>query len=204
MRYQGRITQWKDDKGFGFITPNGGGEKLFVHISAFRSRHIRPSENTLVTYEQKTDEKGRLQATAVSFVGDAARAPVMPSSSPWPVVFATAFLLLILAFTLTGPLPPILLGYYLTACLITFMAYAMDKSAARRNAWRTAESTLHLLSLMGGWPGALIAQRRLRHKSAKDSFLAVYWLTVILNCAALAWLLTEGGARTLQNILGLG
>lgn len=50
MRYQGKITDWKDDRGFGFIVPNGGGAKVFVHISAFRSGEGRPVGNDLVTY----------------------------------------------------------------------------------------------------------------------------------------------------------
>lgn len=70
--------------------------------------------------------------------------------------------------------------------LITYAVYARDKTAARRGRRRAPERTLHLLALLGGWPGALLAQRRLRHKSSKTGFLAVYWLTVLLNCALLA------------------
>jgi cold shock CspA family protein len=57
MRFQGRVTDWKDDRGFGFITPNGGGPKVFVHISAFGRGQQRPSGSELVTYELVQDEK---------------------------------------------------------------------------------------------------------------------------------------------------
>jgi cold shock CspA family protein len=67
MRYQGRITTWKDDKGFGFITPNGGDEQVFVHISSFSNRQHRPIGNEIVTYELKVNEKGRTQANTVAF-----------------------------------------------------------------------------------------------------------------------------------------
>ena len=80
---------------------------------------------------------------------------------------------------------------YIAGSVITFLAYARDKSAARNNRWRTPESTLHLLSLIGGWPGALVAQRVLRHKSSKQPFRTVFWGTVLLNGAALIWVLTN-------------
>ena len=67
------------------------------------------------------------------------------------------------------------------------IVYAADKSAARRHEWRTPERTLHLLALVGGWPGALVAQTVFRHKSRKTSFRIVFWTTVALNCGALAW-----------------
>ena len=56
------------------------------------------------------------------------------------------------------------------------------------------ENTLHLLALLGGWPGALVAQAQFRHKTRKVSFRAVFWLTVAVNLAALGWLAVEGGA----------
>jgi uncharacterized membrane protein YsdA (DUF1294 family) len=62
---------------------------------------------------------------------------------------------------------------------------------------------LHLLSLIGGWPGALIAQNRLRHKSRKGSFLLVFWATALLNCGGLAWLLTAPGGRALRSTFGI-
>ncbi|MEQ1516523.1 MAG: cold shock domain-containing protein [Usitatibacteraceae bacterium] len=51
MRFQGRITEWKADRGFGFITPNGGGAKVFLHFRSLQRGEPRPSGNELVTYE---------------------------------------------------------------------------------------------------------------------------------------------------------
>jgi uncharacterized membrane protein YsdA (DUF1294 family) len=76
---------------------------------------------------------------------------------------------------------------YLTASVASVVVYAIDKSAARHGQWRTAESTLHLLAVIGGWPGALIAQRVFRHKSRKPSFQTAFMFTVVLNCALLFW-----------------
>lgn len=68
-------------------------------------------------------------------------------------------------------------------------------------AWRTPESTLHWLAIAGGWPGALIAQQALRHKSRKQSFRAAFWFTVIINCGILAWMYTPGGIESVQAFL---
>ena len=83
---------------------------------------------------------------------------------------------------------------YLGASILTFLTYMFDKSAARSNQWRTPERTLHLLGLIGGWPGALIAQKLLRHKTKKLSFRVVFWTTVLLNCSGLVWLLSYSGS----------
>lgn len=86
----------------------------------------------------------------------------------------------------TRALPPWVLGALGLLNAATFLAYALDKDAARKGRWRTSEKHLHLLALLGGWPAAWWAQQWLRHKSSKAEFRAVYWATLLLNCAALA------------------
>ena len=76
-----------------------------------------------------------------------------------PLLFALLFATFVAASVWAGTLSPLVLALYLGASLVTFAAYALDKSAAQKGQWRTRESTLHLLGLIGGWPGALIAQR---------------------------------------------
>ena len=102
---------------------------------------------------------------------------------------------------LAGRVPPPVLAVYAFLSLLTFAVYAMDKSAAQRGAWRVRESTLHLLSLSGGWPGALVAQQALRHKSSKLSFLLAFLVMALLNCGALVWLITPTGATILRSML---
>jgi uncharacterized membrane protein YsdA (DUF1294 family)/cold shock CspA family protein len=203
MRFQGRITQWKDDQGFGFITPNSGGERLFLHIRAFSRGQPRPAGDEIVTYEMARDDKGRPRAAAVQFVRPAGqkRTPAGSGGQRWPLVLAALFLALLAVSALAGKLPAMLPLVYGGLSVVAFLAYALDKSAARNGRWRTQENTLHLLALAGGWPGALVAQQRLRHKSSKTSFLAVFWLTVVLNCGGLAWLLTPAGNQTLRQLL---
>ena len=82
-------------------------------------------------------------------------------------------------------------AFYACVSIVCFAAYALDKRAARTGRRRTPERTLLLLGLIGGWPGAFLAQRTLRHKSSKTSFLIWFWLTVALN-AGLLVLLVRG------------
>ena len=202
MRHQGKISNWKDDKGFGFITPNGGGGQVFVHISSFANRRRRPEGNEIVSYEIKTDAKGRAQAESVTFVGE--RLPSTSSSGKGKatLILAIGFLVFVAGAVFAHKLPIAVLGLYLIASVIAFVAYWLDKSAARNDRWRTAEDTLHFFAVVGGWPGALLAQRLLHHKSRKPSFQIVFWATVILNCGVLGWLYSSSGAEVLRSALG--
>ena len=210
MRLQGKITSWKDDQGFGFVTQNGADKNkiAFVHIKAFSERSRRPKLGDLITYEAKLDEKRRFRADDVKFVK---RVPVKFSASkdgisntnPLGTTFACLFCFGLVLAVFLGRLPLLVLWVYVVASVVAYVAYAMDKSAAKSGRWRTAEDTLHFLGLIGGWPGALLAQQKLRHKSSKASFQSVFWTTVILNCGALGWLLTKSGVALLQSIAGL-
>jgi len=66
-----------------------------------------------------------------------------------------------------------------------FIAYYRDKRKALRRQWRTPEATLHLLELLGGWPGGLIAQLALRHKIRKAAYQLIFWFIVMLH--GLVW-----------------
>lgn len=200
MRFQGRLANWKDEQGFGFITPHGGGQPVFVHIKSFANRQRRPVGNELVTYDLKTDAKGRLRAENVAFTGERTRTAPAESGHA-ALVFASAFLVFVAGAALAGKLPLLVLGVYFATSAIAFVAYALDKSAARKGQWRTQESTLHLFALIGGWPGALAAQNLLRHKSRKPSFQAAFWITVVLNCGALSWLFTSSGRGVLDRFI---
>lgn len=204
MRHQGKITAWKDDQGYGFITPNSGGDQVFVHIKSFVSRRQRPALAQIVTYELSRDESGRAQASAVDFVlrRKTARDSRSTGANRLTPNLAIGFLLFVALSAWAGKLPTAVPALYFAASLVTFGVYAHDKSAARANRWRTKESTLHLLALIGGWPGALLAQSHLRHKSGKAAFLGVFWSTVLLNGGTLILLLTPGG-KMLRAALGI-
>lgn len=115
-------------------------------------------------------------------------APRIGGSAIRAIVLAPAFLLLVFVLVRLDLLPFAVLCLYPPLSLMTFLVYALDKRSARDNRRRISERTLHLASLFGGWPGAALAQRLLRHKSQKAPFRRLYRLTVLANCSGLALL----------------
>lgn len=112
-----------------------------------------------------------------------------PAASPPARSGATAFLVLLALLAAPAlalwrrtppPLLPWIAAWITLASLVTFALYAWDKRRAVNNGSRTPEKILHLCALLGGWPGAFLAQRLLRHKNAKVSFQLVFWFIVIL------------------------
>lgn len=91
---------------------------------------------------------------------------------------------------MTVPLNNLIPALYGITSVVAFAAYRIDKTAAQKGRWRIPEATLHLLALIGGWPGALIAQQLLRHKTRKQPFRSVFWITVVLNILALGWMVS--------------
>ncbi|MDR0217154.1 MAG: cold shock and DUF1294 domain-containing protein [Comamonas sp.] len=218
MRYQGSLIQWNDERGFGWIAADEGGDKIFVHISAFVPRpHAdqRPKSGQRLEFAVGID-KGKKCAQQVAWRSSnmwleqktpsarrsslAARSP--QSSRPASGWHASGrfsygvlliWLALMLACSMLWSVPAWIWLAYVGLSLLTFMVYWQDKWAAQKGQWRTSEKTLQLLALAGGWPGAVLAQQWLRHKSSKTSFQLQFWFMALLNAVFMLWLLSPYG-----------
>lgn len=185
MRFRGQVAKWKDAEGYGFIVPAGQKARVFFHIRDVENRSVRPAEQDLVTFELVRDDKNRLRAANVQYQCAAKQDRGLSPGAVLAALVAFASLALLAACALLGMLSAWVPATFAACSLILYLVYGYDKSQAESGGWRVSESTLHVLALAGGWPGALIAQRVMRHKVSKSSFMAVYWSTVGVNCLAL-------------------
>ena len=190
MRLKGVIKSWNDERGFGFIEPIKGGQDIFFHITAFYGGTGRPQVNQRVLFDVEPGPQGKLRARNVDLV-QFARPKIKPAvrtsrpqSGAATLYFIPAFALVYVAMSWFWKTPIWFAVIYLLVSAITYQVYANDKACAQRGARRTGETTLHILSLAGGWPGALLAQQRLRHKSVKAEFRSFFWGTVAFNVGA--------------------
>ncbi|KQW70054.1 cold shock and DUF1294 domain-containing protein [Methylibium sp. Root1272] len=188
MRIDGKLKSWNDERGYGFIDPVHGGQEIFVHIKAFPSGTGRPSVGQALTFEVELGPNGKKRAHSVQYpVRGRARKPQRseaPADWTLPRLLAIpAFIAIYYVVASHWPVKPVVIAVYAFVSLVAFLAYALDKSAAIQKRWRTPEATLLLIGLACGWPGALLAQQFLRHKTSKPSFVAAFWLTVLLNVA---------------------
>jgi uncharacterized membrane protein YsdA (DUF1294 family)/cold shock CspA family protein len=192
MPFDGRIKSWDDSRAFGFIEPDQGGQDIFCHITALPARAGRPAVGLRVSFEIELNPAGKKRATRVRVAraASARRAPrarraLQPTAWGGATIFVVpGFALLYLALAALWRIPNWVGLIYVGLSVASFSAYAADKSAARSGSWRTAESSLLLLGAAGGWPGALLAQQWLRHKSVKAAFRQAFWATVWLNVCA--------------------
>jgi uncharacterized membrane protein YsdA (DUF1294 family) len=70
--------------------------------------------------------------------------------------------------------------------MVTMFRFWEDKRRAVAGAWRVPEATLLGLAAVGGTPGALLACRLFRHKTRKQPFATLLWLTGAVQAGALA------------------
>lgn len=204
MRQQGRLTKWNDERGFGFITPSSGGKQVFVHISSFRRGQRRPMLNESVSYRVARDHQKRPRAEEVLVQRGGKAGVKQVRGVVAALALSTGFFAGLSGSALFGFVPLEVVALYAFASVTSFVMYGLDKAAAERGEWRTPEATLHLVTVVGGWPGALVAQRMFRHKTRKQPFQFFFWCTVAANCSALVWLLRSDAAAGLRGGLGLG
>lgn len=192
---KGQVIEWNDSKGYGFISSVGGELKVFFHISSVTNPGYRPKLQDSVTFEVTQDNKGRLNAENVTVQG--------VNGFPFTVLFGFSFLVAATASVIVFNGEKILIPLYVVLGIFTYFMFAWDKQAALSGDWRTPEKTLHILSLLGGWPGALLAQFQLRHKSRKQPFKFILWVTILLNVCGFLWLFTEQGRNLALGVLNL-
>ncbi|QDZ26600.1 cold shock and DUF1294 domain-containing protein [Noviherbaspirillum sp. UKPF54] len=206
MRFQGTLTKWNDERGFGFIRPDGGRQDVFVNIKSFPKGHDRPTDGARLSFEVVAEKDGKKRATSVTYLRakDANRSGVSHGNKtyPWPVlsiVTLAGFPVLYLFATWQWGVSWYVLAAYFGLSLAAMFMYWLDKGAAEAGAWRIPEANLLFVAMAGGWPGATLAQQFLRHKSKKTEFRLAHWFVTFFNIgififASLAGLLRFGGA----------
>jgi uncharacterized membrane protein YsdA (DUF1294 family)/cold shock CspA family protein len=185
----GEVVRWDNDRGFGFIAPDDGGSNVFLHISDLTAGSMRPHLGDRVDFALERDERGRMHASHATVLTAVTDDIVPPRLHPqrWSVIemlavlgFAVMLATGVLVYDMSVAIP-IVVGL---VSLVTAFAYADDKRRAKEGRWRTSESSLLLLCLLGGWPGAITAMRWYRHKTTKASFIGAFWVTVFVTLVA--------------------
>ena len=189
MRFEGRVKSWNAERGFGFIEPTLGGQEVFLHISAVPTAFRPPQLGQAFTFEVELNRGGKKRASnlgvllprkAMKRTRDMRAAAISHAALMVIPVFLAIFVVVAALWRVS-----VWVGVgYLAFSVAAVIAYAADKSAARSGAWRSSEQSLLLLGLAGGWPGAIVAQQLLRHKTRKASFQSAFWGTIVLNVSA--------------------
>nr|WP_315184007.1 DUF1294 domain-containing protein [uncultured Albidiferax sp.] len=197
MKKKGKIHHWNTSRGMGFIRSPQTGYDILFRIKDYRGA-AAPKEGETVWFDEVTSVHTKPRAIGVSTVsGNADVHSHRPRHYIGRKSSARPFVMLLFLWVVLGVwgvwsyrLPIWLVAAVLGVNLLTVLAYARGQQPARASRWRTPEPILHLLSLLGGWPGAGVAQAILRYRSRKPSFATLYWCTVGLHLALLlGWLL---------------
>ncbi|MEO7932271.1 MAG: DUF1294 domain-containing protein [Chthoniobacterales bacterium] len=207
-----RLIEWVPGKSFGYLLLES--RRVFLHRNDLARGYLRPKPGDLVRFTLGVDELGRVCAKNAFPLGNrVAEVPEPRSSRAHRLHPDTVGFLLILLFAPVWAVYRLDFHRDLAAILavalsgITFLTYLLDKGRAKSGDWRIPEATLHLLSSMGGWPGAFLGQQFSRHKTAKVSFQSVFWLTVLVYEFAaidflLHWKISRATAALVWSYLG--
>lgn len=200
MRDQGRLVEWFDDKGYGFIQPNDASkDRVFLHIKDFARQGPRPIVGCALEYTVLLDGEGRFRAQQVMYLKASQTQKILPKPKNVNVqqqklkpmqIACVAYILALAVFTLLGLLSGMVLLFISIINALTYWMYAQDKEAALLGNRRVPEQTLHVLSFLGGWPTAWLAQEKMRHKTQKQPFRKIYFCTIALNILLILWLIS--------------
>lgn len=154
---------------------------MFLHVRDFAEKRKTPEVGDKVRFIMGSDAYGRPCAVDAVHLGNGGQITigqllVLGALLVLPILAGIRLDRLLMDWIPVGMFP----AYAATISLITSGYYAQDKSQARKKAWRVSENFLHLLELIGGWPGAFLAQRWFRHKVSKGPFQFKFWAIVLL------------------------
>ena len=213
MQLTGTVVFWRDDKGFGFVLCQQNAQKLFFHIRDFAGTEGRPQQGDQLQFSLSTDKKGRAIAAPWRFSAEGKKTPApapqsalssvtdINQASQFALFFRLAFFLAVILALLFGKLLYVLPLLYIEASLMTYWLYKIDKEAAiARHGNRLAEESLQLFALIGGWPGAYLAQQQLAHKRSKLSFRREFGFVILGNTLLVTWLLSPWGQAFLARM----
>lgn len=200
MRDQGRLVEWFDDKGYGFIQPNDDSKgRVFLHIKDFAQKGPRPILGCALEYVVQVDGDGRFKAKQVSYLKASQTRKNSTTKQSLqnkpqklqPIqILCVVYIIALAGLSISGLLSGMVLLLISIINVITYWFYAQDKEAAQHNQRRIPENTLHILAFLGGWPAAWLAQQRLRHKTQKQPFRKIYFCTIFLNILLILWLIS--------------
>ena len=175
---QGYIIHFNEEKGYGFIRSDEHEENIFVHISAVKNSETL-DQGQAVDFNIKKTKKG---LSALNVIAG------KKQSSPY-LIFGLISLFTIIAIVIyASQYMQILIAYLLAINITTFALYGYDKYISSSEKLRVPELNLQILSLLGGSPAALLAQKFFRHKTVKGSFQIVYWVIVLGQVGLILWL----------------
>ena len=202
MRDQGRLVEWVDDKGYGFIQPNDSSkDRVFLHIKDFARQGPRPITGCALEYVVQLDGQGRYKAKQVTYL-KASQTQKKSHQQPKPQknksannlqpmqIACVTYIVIIALMTISGVLNSMVLLFISIINALTYWMYAQDKEAAQSGNRRVPENTLHTLAFLGGWPAAWLAQQRLRHKTQKQPYRKIYICTIAFNILLIGWLIS--------------
>jgi len=172
--YIAPIVEWRDAQGFGFVEL--GNQRVFLHWREFAERHKRPEVGDRIRFSIGVDREGRTCAKLASHLNDGGKFGLGAFA-----ILAVLLIVPCVALSRVAIPAAFSFGYVGMVSLFAYVVYGADKNRARRGEWRIPEQALHLMELMGGWPGAFVAQRRLRHKCSKVSYQIVFWVIVLAH-----------------------
>lgn len=199
---KGRLVLWNDDKGFGFVRPDNGEKDFFLHISAIKNYRKgmsrRPELGDTVHFQPITDREAAQQRRILHATIEQMTvvAPTLHHPTSWWQTFCLKALvgapLLLSSYVIWKNGNPLPLASYLFMSVLSILYYGFDKRNSLTNRWRIPEFYLHSFELLGGWPGALLAQNEFRHKNKKPSYQRIFWAIVALHGVGWAVYISSG------------